>query len=443
VPSRDTTDFTVDSRTVFRIAVPMTLAFLSTPLIGAVDTAVVGQLGDAALLGGIAVGALIFDILFATMNFLRSGTTGLTAQAFGAGDRTRQTATLVQALAIAGAVGLAMIVFAGPLLAAGLLLVEPSPAVAAATATYFHVRIVSAPIALANYAVLGWVLGQGRAGTGLALQLALNGTNIALSILLGLTFGWGIAGVAWGTVIGEMVALAAGLVVVARTRGVDVRAAAPLVFEPAGFRRMLSVNRDIMIRSFALLIGFSLFTRVGAGFGDVTLAANAVLMHFFLIGGYFLDGLATAAEQLVGRAVGARRLRPFEAAVRLTVVWGFVFAGAASAVLAVAGDPIVALMTTNAEVRAEASVYLLWAALTPVAGVLAFQMDGVFIGATWSREMRNMMLASLAIYVALVAVLVPALGNHGLWLALNVFLGARGLTLAARLRPLAARTFPA
>jgi putative MATE family efflux protein len=442
VPTRDTTDFTVDSRTVFRIAIPMTLAFLSTPLLGAVDTGVVGQLGDAALVGGIAVGALIFDILFSTMNFLRSGTTGLTAQAFGAGDRPRQTATLLQALAIAAVLGLTMIVLAGPLLAAGLLLVEPGPAVAVATAEYFHVRVLSAPVALANYAVLGWVLGQGRAGTGLGLQLLLNGTNIALSIHLGLVLGWGIAGVAWGTVIGETVALAAGLLVAARTRGVDVRAAAALVFERAGFLRMLSVNRDIMIRSFALLIGFSLFTRVGAGFGDVTLAANAVLMHFFLVGGYFLDGLATAAEQLVGRAVGARRAAPFAAAVRLTVWWGFAFAAAVTLVLLVAGEPIIALMTTNPDVRAEAATYLVYAAMTPLAGVLAFQMDGVFIGATWSREMRNMMLASLAVFVALLLLLVPAFGNHGLWLALIVFLGARGVTLLARLRPLTRRTFP-
>jgi putative MATE family efflux protein len=278
---------------------------------------------------------------------------------------------------------------------------------------------------------------------GLALQFLLNGTNIALSILLGLGFGWGIVGVAWGTVIGEIVALGAGLVVAIRTRGIDWRGARPLVFERAGFVRMVSVNRDIMIRSFALLIGFSLFTRVGAGFGDVTLAANAVLMHFFLIGGYFLDGLATAAEQLVGRAVGARRHAPFAAAVRLSVAWGFAFAGVVSLLLLAAGDTLIALMTTNQVVRTEASAYLLFAAVTPLAGVLAFQMDGVFIGATWSREMRNMMLASLAVYVGALAVLVPLLGNHGLWLALIVFLSVRGVTLAARLKPLAARTFPA
>jgi multidrug resistance protein, MATE family len=436
-------DFTVDSRTVFRIAVPMTLAFLSTPLLGAVDTAVVGQFGDAAMLGGIAVGALMFDVLFTTANFLRSGTTGLTAQAVGAGDERRQAATLLQAALIAVALGVLMILFAGPLLAAGLLMIAPSSAVAAATSAYFDIRIVSAPFALANYAILGWVLGHGRAGLGLALQVLLNGTNIALSITLGLGLGWGIAGVAWATVVGEALAAIVGAGAVFWIGRGTFRRALPMVFEQAGFLRMVALNRDIMIRSFVLLLAFALFTRLGARFGDVTLAANAVLMNFFLVGGYFLDGLATAAEQLVGRAVGARRRRPFEAAVRLTVGWGFVFAGAVSLAFLLAGDAIVAVMTTSTEVRGVAGEYILWAVATPLAGVLAFQMDGVFIGATWSREMRNMMLASLAVFLAVLAVAVPVFGNHGLWLALNVFLLARGFALAARLGPLSARTFPA
>jgi MATE family multidrug resistance protein len=435
--------FRVDSVTVFRIALPMTLAFISTPLLGAVDTAVVGQLGDPALLGGIAVGALVFDFLFSTFNFLRSGTTGLTAQALGAGDEYGMAVTLLRALVIAAVSGLAMILLAGPILAASLGFVAPSGTVADATTRYYDVRILSAPFALANYAILGWVLGLGRAGLGLLLQTLLNGINIAGSILLGLTFGWGIEGVAWGTVIGEVVTAVVGVAVcLALGRRGFVHVLDDL-FERAAFLRMLAVNRDIMIRSFALLTAFAVFTRVGAGFGDVTLAANAILMNFFMIGGYFLDGFANAAEQLAGRAVGARRRPEFDAAVRLTILWGYVFSAVASLAFVVAGTPIIALMTTAPEVRAEAGVYLLWAAATPLAGVLAFQMDGVFIGATWSREMRNMMLASLAAYLLAVAAAVPLFGNHGLWLALLLFLGVRGFTLAARIPPLAARTFPA
>ncbi len=434
--------FRVDSLTVLRIALPMTLAFLSTPLLGAVDVGVVGQLGDPALVGGIAVGALIFDVLFSTFNFLRSGTTGLTAQALGANQPEEMAATLLRALVIALVSGLAMLLLAAPLLSGALAFVAPSDAVAKATATYFWVRMISAPFALANYAVLGWVLGLGRSGLGLLLQTLLNGINIVGSIGLGLWAGWGIAGVAWGTVIGEVITAVVGVAVCLVIGGRSFRHVAGRVFEREAFRRMVAVNRDIMIRSFALLFAFSVFTRVGARFGDTVLAANAILMNFFLIGGYFLDGLANAAEQLAGRAVGAGRRREFEAAVRLTVIWGFVFSAVVSAALLFLGETVIAIMTTAPEVRAEAATYLVWAALTPLAGVLAFEMDGVYIGATWSREMRNMMLASLVVFLIVLAAATPMLGNHGLWLALLTFLGARGITLAARIPPLAARTFP-
>ncbi|WP_181708372.1 MATE family efflux transporter [Chthonobacter rhizosphaerae] len=435
--------FRVDSATVFRIALPMTLAFLTTPLVGTVDTAVVGQLGDAALLGGIAVGAIVFDVIFSTFNFLRSGTTGLTAQALGAGDRPAQSLVLLRALVLALALGVGLVILAGPVLAGALAFLQPSAAVRAATERYYDIRILSAPFALANYAILGWVLGLGRAGLGLALQTLLNGINIAGSIWLGLGLGWGVEGVAYGTLAGEVTAAVVGLAVCLAIGRDGLRAALPAVFHRAGFLAMVAVNGDIMVRSFALLFAFALFTRVGAGFGDTVLAANAILMNFFLIGGYFLDGLANAAEQLAGRAVGARRRAEFGAAVRLTVIWGFVFSAVATVALLVLGGTFIGWMTTAPDVRAAALAYLPWAALTPLAGVLAFQMDGVYIGATWSREMRNMMLASVVVYGAVLAAAVPVLGNHGLWLALLVFLGARGITLTLRLKPLSARTFPA
>lgn len=431
----------VDSRTVFAIALPMTLAFISTPLVGLVDTAVVGQFGDAALIGGIAVAALIFDVLFATCNFLRSGTTGITAQAFGAGDRPLVAVTFLRAMTLALGIGLAMVALMAPLREAGLAVVAPSPAVAAATRRYFDIRILAAPLALANYAVLGWVLGLGRAGVGLLLQTLLNGVNIALSVGLGLGLGWGLEGAAWGTVAAEALAALAGLAIALRIGRGTFRPALARVFERAGLMRMIGVNRDIMIRSFALIAAFALFTRLGARFGDVTLAANAVLMTFFMIGGYFLDGLATAAEQLTGRALGAGLRAAFGNAVRLTVIWGVIFSVVAALVFWFAGPAIIALMASDPAVRTAAGTYLPWAALTPLFGVLAFQMDGVFIGATWSREMRNMMLVSLLGYVALIALLVPLLGNHGLWLAFAAFLGLRGVTLCWRLGRLSEAAF--
>jgi Na+-driven multidrug efflux pump len=205
------------------------------------------------------------------------------------------------------------------------------------------------------------------------------------------------------------------------------------IFDMAALTRMMSLNRDIMIRSFSPLAAFALFTRQGAQFGTVTLAANAVLMNFFLVAGYFLDGFATAAEQLTGRAIGARAEISFRQAVRLTLRWGFGLSGVASIVLLVFGVDLVALITTSADVQKVADIYLPWAALTALSGVLAFQMDGVFIGATWSRDMRNMMLISLVAFVAAMSAFAPAFGNHGLWAALHVFLLVRGFSLLAML----------
>ncbi|MBW8907849.1 MAG: MATE family efflux transporter, partial [Mesorhizobium sp.] len=271
-------------------------------------------------------------------------------------------------------------------------------------------------------------------GLGLMLQAVLNGINIALCFLLGLELGWGVAGVAWATVTGEFLAMLLGLtIILLRFRKLE-RPSRRRILDLPAYRRMLSLNRDIMIRSFSLLAAFALFTRQGAQFGTVTLAANAVLMNFFLIAGYFLDGFATAAEQLAGRAIGAHAAAPFRRAVQLTLIWGFGLAGLATLILLTAGASLVALVTTSADVRAIADTYLPWAAFTALSGVLAFQMDGVFIGATWSRDMRNMMLVSFLAFSAALLTLAPAFGNNGLWASLHVFLLVRGLSLLAVLK---------
>jgi MATE family multidrug resistance protein len=417
---------------VLRIALPMTLAYLSTPLLGFTDTTVIGRLGSAELLGGLAIGAILFDFIFTVFNFLRMGTTGLTAQAIGAGDRAAAAAILWRALSISLVVGLAIIALAGPIRETGLALMGGGAEVQAATRRYFDIRILAAPLTLANYAVLGWFLGHGRAGIGLLLQTVLNGTNIALSVWLVLGLGWSIEGVAWATLIAEAVALCAGLALVAAIHGRQALAPPALVFDGARFARLFAVNRDIMIRSTALLFVFAFFTAEGAHLGDLVLAANAVLVNFFFLASYFLDGLAVAAEQLVGTAIGARARARTGQAIRLTVGWGLAMGLVAAAVLFAAGPAIIDFVTTAQPVREAARVYLPWAAATPLVGALAFEFDGVYIGATWSREMRNWMLASVALAGIVWWIALPVLGNHGLWLALVVFLGARGITLALR-----------
>ena len=427
--------FEVTHRQVVAIALPTTLAFISTPLLGLVDTGVVGSLGDAALLGGLAVGAILFDIVFTSFNFLRASTTGLTAQAVGAQDEGSQRRVLARALLIAVASGLAL-ALAGPLiLAAGLLFMNVTPAVEEAVRAYFSVRILAAPLTLVNYVVLGWLLGRAQAGLGLLLQSVLNGANIALSVWFGLGLGFGLTGVAWATVAAEALTVLVGAGLVWRLArpfdGLSVGA----VLDRTALWRLFAVNGDIMIRSFCLILAFALLTREGATFGETVLAANAVLMNFFLVAGYFLDGFATAAEQLAGKSVGARYRPAFERAVRLCLVWGAALALACTAFFLLAGPSVIDLLSANEAVRATAYAYLPWAAVTALAGVVAFQMDGTFIGATWTRDMRNQMLVSLAVYVAALYALKPLIGNHGLWLALNLFLAMRGVTLWLRVRP--------
>lgn len=425
--------FDVTHRLVLSIAVPMTLGFVTTPLLGVTDTAVVGRTGDAAALAGLAIGAVLFDLLFGSLNFLRASTTALVAQAFGRRDEHEQQAVFWRSFVLALAFGIIVVLVSPLLLAAGLKLMGPEGRVAEATATYFSIRILAGPFSLLNFTLLGFILGRGRGGTGLFLQALLNGTNIILSIYLGLVLGWGISGVAWGTAVGEGLAAVVGLAIVMRSFDKSKSPRLTEIFARHELIALIAINRDLLIRTFVLLGAFTLLTRIGTGFGPEVLAANAVLMNFFMVASFYLDGMANAAEQITGRAIGAGHRPAFERAVRLTAIWSFGLATVTTVVFLAAGHSAIAVLTTAENVRALAGEFLPWAALTSVTGALAFQMDGVFIGSTWSREMRNMMLAAFAGYLLALAVLVPAFGNHGLWLALNVFLALRGLFLLALL----------
>jgi MATE family, multidrug efflux pump len=429
----------VTNARVFAIAGPAMLANLTTPLLGIVGTAAIGRLGVASLLGGVAMAALVFDSLYWLFAFLRMGTVALTAQALGAGDTTEQRAVLARALFLAAFIGLLLIALQAPLAAAIFRLLGGSDAVRAAAETYFFVRIWSAPCALANFAVLGWLVGIARAGTALALQVAINVINIALTLLLVLVFDYGVAGAAFASVLAEIAGLALGLGIAWALAGGSVETA--IVLRRDQLVRMLAINRDIMIRTAALIAAFTFFTAQGARAGDIALAANAVLHNFILIGSFFLDGLATAAEQICGRAVGARDRAGFLQATRRVLGWGFLFGAAATALFLVVGALLIDVITTSAEVRQAARQFMLFASLAPVLGVAAYTFDGIYIGATWARDMRNLMLVALAIYFATWWTL-QGQGNTGLWIALLVFLAVRGLLQAARYPRLAATTFP-
>ncbi|WP_036260954.1 MATE family efflux transporter [Methylocapsa aurea] len=426
---------------VIRLALPMTLAHLSTPLLGVADAAIIGRLGEAHLLGAIAAAAVIFDFIFWSFGFLRMGTAGLTAQALGAGDRAEQRATFLRALIIGFCIGIGLICLQAAIAGAAFAALDASPEVTHAARLYFDVRIWSAPFVLVNYAVLGAITGRGRTDVALALQVGINLVNIAFNLAFVYGLGLGVQGSAAGTLLAEALGALAGFLVVRRIYGDLFPIDRGLIFEHEKLARMFAVNGDIMIRTMALLFAFAFFTAQGAKGGDATLAANAILLNLFLVAAYFLDGFATAAEQMCGQSFGARDGAGFAKAVRLTAFWCLAFSAAVSLAALAGGGAFIDFLTTSPEVRALAREYLLFAALTPLAGALAFEFDGVFIGATWTRDMRNMMLVSLALYIGGFFLLRP-FGNAGLWSALLIFLLARGLTQAWRYRMLSAAAFP-
>ncbi len=415
------------------IAFPILLSSITTPFIGIVDTAALGQLGHPHLIGGVAIGGVIFSLIYWAFGFLRMGTTGLTAQSIGAGDLKEAAAVFLRALIVAVLAGITLIVLQHPIGAVAFVLIEGSGLVEEAAQSYYAVRIWGAPAALANYAILGWFVGRGEAKIVLALTLLLNATNIALDAFFVLGLGLEVRGVAYGTLIAETVAVAAGLTLA--FRAIAKTAARPSrlrVFEPSRFMRGLIVNADIMVRTLALVFAFALFAAKSAKAGDLTLAVNAVLANFFHLSAYLLDGFAFAAQALVGQAIGGRSFARFRNAVTVSSAWAFFIGAVLSLAYIAFGGLFIDILTVNEEIRAAARGYLFWVALAPLTGVACFQLDGIFIGATRTADMRNMMLVSLAIYLLALWWLTPLYGNHGLWAALILFFVARSLTLGAR-----------
>ena len=433
---------TIGHADVLKIALPITLSNATVPLIGFVDTVVIGQLGQPHLMGGVAVGALVFTMLYWTFGFLRMGTTGLTAQALGAGETREIAGHLLRALMVAGIGGVLVILLQGPICASALWVTGGSPEVVAAATLYFDVRIWAAPAGLVNFALLGWFIGLGRAGTAFGLQLLLNLGNVALAILLVLGMGYGVAGVGVAALIAEYVAAAVGLATaLAMARRLGVCAPVSDAFDGVRLRRSFAINADITVRTMATFFVLTFFTAQGAAAGDVTLAANALLISMKNIVVYLLDGFAFAVEALVGRAIGAKDRATFRRAVALSTWWAGGFALILSAGLWFIGGTVIELSAKDGEVQTAARTFLAWAALSPIIGVWCFQLDGIFIGATRTRDMRNMMLLSVAVFFAAWSVLGPAFGNHGLWAAWMVFYVARAVSLYTRLASLERAAF--
>ena len=429
----------VTHRRVLKIALPIVLSNATVPLLGAVDTGVVGQLGQAAPIGAVGLGAVVLVSFYWIFSFLRMGTSGLAAQAHGAGDTAERTAVLLRALLIAFGAGFALILMQGALFWAAFRVAPASAEVETLARSYLALRIWGAPATIALYAVTGWLIALERTRGVLVLQLWMNGLNIGLDLWFVIGLGWGVPGVAIATLIAEWTGLALGLWLCRDAFGPALAAARARIWDSVALRRMASVNSDIMLRSVLLQGSFTAFLFFGAGLGDVTLAANQVLLQFLEITAYALDGFAFAAEALVGQAVGARSRPALHRSAVIAAKWGVGGAVGLSLIFALAGPAIIDLMTTAPEVRAMAQCYLWWLVAAPLIGVASWMYDGIYIGATATRDMRQAMILAVAIYGLSLAILLPAFGNHGLWAALMVLNAARGLTLAWRWPAIAAR----
>ena len=417
---------------VLKISLPIMLAAMTTPLIGVVDTGVVGQIPEAEPIAAVGVGAIILSAIYWIYGFLRMGTTGLTAQAAGQGNRAEVAALLTRALMI-GLAGGVVFILVQPLLYRGAFAVSPaSEEVEGLARGYMSIRIWSAPAAIAIYGITGWLIAQERARAVLVLQLWMNGANMGLDVLFVLGLGWGVNGVAFASFLAEWSGLAMGLWLCrAAFRHPSWRDWAR-VFDRARLRWMAAVNGDILIRSALLQVVFVSFLLFGGRFGDETLAANQVLLQFLYVTGYALDGFAFAAEALVGQAFGAGAVDRVRRAAQLTTFWATVTALILSLVFWLGGPGFIDILTKAPEVQVLARAFLPWMIAAPVMQIGLTMLDGIFIGATRSADMRNMMVVAVICYLGAVWLFTPLWANHGLWLALHVSFAARGLSLMAR-----------
>ena len=422
----------VTHRRVLKIAVPIVISNATVPILGAVDTGVVGQMGAAAPIGAVGLGAIILSALYWIFGFLRMGTVGLTARAAGNGEEGEVAALLTRGLLIGAGAGLALMALQWPLFWASFQIAPGSPEVEGLARQYMAIRIWSAPAAISIYAITGWLIAQERSRAVLVLQVWMNGLNILLDLWFVLGLGWGVEGVAIATFLAEWSGAALGLWFCrAAFAGVAWRDWAQ-VFDGPRWTRMMQVNTDILIRSLLLQAIFVSFLFMGSGLGDVTLAANQVLLQFLMITSYGLDGFAFAAEAIIGRAYGAGQRDVLRRGAVLTSAWALLVSLLLAVVFAVSGGAIIDLMAKAPQVQELARVYLPYMIAAPLLGCAAYMFDGIFIGATRSRDMRNMMLVSFLIYAVTALALVPSLGNHGLWISLLVSFVVRGITLALR-----------
>ena len=422
----------INNRRVLAIAIPIVLSNITVPILGAVDTAVIGQLGKAAPVAAVGVGAIIITAFYWIFGFLRMGTTGLVAQALGARDENEVRAYLLRALFLGFCAGLVIFLLRKPLIEIGFWVSPASSEVEKLAEKYFLIRVWSAPAAIALYGVIGWLIALERTISVLILQFFMNGVNVILDVWFVLGLNWGIEGVAIATAIAEVSALILGLLLCFESFKDQQWPGFQTIFDIQRLKNMLSVNFDILLRSIMLQAIFVSFLLFGGNFGDAKLAANQVLLQFLHITAYGLDGFAFAAETLVGQAIGEKNRSRLRASVIASTKLASVLCLLMAITFLLLGPGLIDLMTTAEDVRLEAKSYLIFVVLVPILGISAWMLDGIFIGAARTKDMRNMMAISLIAYIVSLVILVPNFENTGLWMALLISFIVRGITLGIK-----------
>lgn len=406
----------------------MILSNISVPFVGMVDTGVAGHLENAAYLGAVAVGTIIISFLYIGVGFLRMGTTGITAQQFGANDFNGLRITLGQSLIVAAVIASILLLFQLPFFTAAINIISPSNSVAVFTDQYFFIRIWSAPAALANFALIGWFIGLQNARIPLIIVLTINITNIILDLVFVILIGMKVDGIALASVIAEFTGLIVALGFVVRE--LQKHEGSWLITKLTTLREyavFLTLNGNLFVRTIALMFTFAFITAQGARQGELILAANAILMNLQYLLAFALDGFAHAVEALVGKAIGENNRAALRRSVTLALRWSLIVAVGFSILFAFSGSLLISMLTNLSEVREATERYLPWLILSPLVAVWAYLYDGVFVGATLAKEMRNIMLISTFIIFVPAWYVLQFLGNDGLWLAFIFFMASRAL----------------
>ncbi len=434
----------ITHRRVLAMAIPIVLANLTQPILSTVDIGIAGHLGSSAALGGVALGGLFFNVIFWGLGFLRMSTTALVAQARGADDKAAMRGHLLRALGLAVPAGLFLVAIKAFLVPVAIDLLGGGTEARQAGIAYAGARLWSAPLALSNYVILGFLLGSERASVALIVQALINLVNIGCAFLLVRHFDLGVAGLGAATALADAAGFLVGMAILWTSR---LRDMPPFdwrhLWEASAISRLVVVNRDIFLRTLCLVACFVWFTHQGAEFGDVVLGANALLLNFQTISSYMLDGFALAAESLVGGAIGARDRAAYRRTVRISTLWAALIAAGIGMAYWGAGPLLIAFLTDSPQIKEAANAYLPWAVALPPLSVLAFQLDGIFIGATRTHELRNGMAIAVLFYLAMANGFAAVWGNGGLWGAFLGLMLLRAAILVAYYPRIERESFPA